>query len=160
EPVKEIGTILDSQSALLTEIPSIWPIKNGIGHISQLFGQNENPFTGQYYIHKGIDLSTYRQGDPIVATADGQVVTVDYEGGGFGNYIIIKHKHGFYTRYAHLQSFRVHTGQKVQQGEVIGYIGNTGLSTGPHLHYEVHIGSDVVDPYKYLNIRSGLVRSR
>ncbi|MDR1950154.1 MAG: M23 family metallopeptidase [Spirochaetaceae bacterium] len=158
EPVKELGTLLDSQSALLTEIPSIWPIKSGIGHISMFFGQNENPFTGQYYIHKGIDLSTYRQGDPIVATADGQVVTVDYDGGGFGNYVIIKHKHGFYTRYGHMLSFRVKTGQKVQQGEVIGYIGNTGLSTGPHVHYEVHIGSDVVDPYKYLNIRSTLTR--
>jgi murein DD-endopeptidase MepM/ murein hydrolase activator NlpD len=154
EPVKEIGTLLTAQSALLTEIPNIWPIKGGIGHISMYFGQNENPFTGQYYIHKGIDLSTYRQGDPIVATADGQVVTMENDVNGFGYYIIIKHKHGFYTRYAHMQSFRVKVGQRVQQGEVIGYIGNTGLSTGPHVHYEVHIGSDVVDPYKYLNIRS------
>ncbi len=159
EPVKEIGNLLDSQNTLLTDIPSMWPIKGGIGHISMFFGQNENPFTGQWYIHKGIDLSTYRQGDPVIATADGQVVTVDYDIGGFGNYIIIKHKHGFYTRYAHLQSFRVQKGQKVQQGQVIGYIGNTGLSTGPHLHYEVHIGSDVVDPLKYLNIRSSLAKS-
>ncbi|MDR0561840.1 MAG: M23 family metallopeptidase [Spirochaetaceae bacterium] len=160
EPIKEIGVLLDSQSALLTEIPSIWPIKGGIGHISMFFGQNENPFTGQYYIHKGVDLSTYRQGDPIVATADGQVVTIDYEHSGFGNNVIIKHKHGFYTRYAHMLTIRVKTGQRVQQGEVIGYIGNTGLSTGPHLHYEVHIGSDVVDPYKYINIRSALSKNR
>jgi murein DD-endopeptidase MepM/ murein hydrolase activator NlpD len=159
EPVKEIGTLLDSQSALLTEIPSVWPIKGGIGHISMFFGQNENPFTGQYYIHKGIDMSTYRQGDAIVAAADGQVVTVDYDATGFGNYIIIKHKHGFYTRYGHMQQFRVTTGQRVQQGETIGYIGNTGLSTGPHLHYEVHIGSDVVDPFKYLNIRSSIAKN-
>jgi murein DD-endopeptidase MepM/ murein hydrolase activator NlpD len=158
EPVKEIGTLLDSQSALLTEIPSIWPIKGGIGHISMFFGQNENPFTGQYYIHKGIDLSTYRQGDPLVATADGQVVTIDYDENGFGNYIIIKHKHGYYTRYGHLQGFKAKIGQRVQQGEVIGYIGNTGLSTGPHVHYEVHIGSDVVDPYKYINIRSSIAK--
>jgi murein DD-endopeptidase MepM/ murein hydrolase activator NlpD len=154
EPLQELKTILDSQNTLLTEIPSIWPIKGGIGHISTFFGQTIHPFTGQYYIHKGIDLSTYRQGDPIVATADGQVVTVDSEQGGFGNYIIIRHKHGFYTRYAHLLSFRVTTGQRVQQGEIIGYIGNTGLSTGPHLHYEVHIGSDVVDPFKFITIRS------
>jgi murein DD-endopeptidase MepM/ murein hydrolase activator NlpD len=159
EPVKELGILLDSQSALLTEIPSVWPIKGGIGHISMFFGQNENPFTGQYYIHKGIDLSTYRQGDVIVATADGQVVTVDYDATGFGNYVIIKHKHGFYTRYGHMQQFRVTTGQRVQQGEAIGYIGNTGLSTGPHLHYEVHIGSDVVDPLKYLNIRSTIAKN-
>jgi murein DD-endopeptidase MepM/ murein hydrolase activator NlpD len=158
-PIKEIGILLDSQGVLLTETPSIWPIRGGIGHISMSFGQNENPFTGQYYIHKGIDLSTYRQGDPIVATADGQVVAVENDQGGFGNNVIIRHKHGFYTRYAHMLSFRVSTGQKVQQGEIIGYIGNTGLSTGPHLHYEVHIGSDVVDPYKYLNIRSTIARS-
>ncbi|MDR2758821.1 MAG: M23 family metallopeptidase [Spirochaetaceae bacterium] len=159
EPLQELRTILDSQNILLTEIPSIWPIKGGIGHISQFFGQNIHPFTGLYYIHKGIDLSTYRQGDPIVATADGQVVTIDSEQGGFGNYIIIRHKHGFYTRYAHMLSFRVTTGQRVQQGEVIGYIGNTGLSTGPHLHYEVHIGSDVVDPFKFITIRSSNSRN-
>jgi murein DD-endopeptidase MepM/ murein hydrolase activator NlpD len=158
-PVTEIGDLINSQNALLTDIPSMWPIRGGIGHISMLFGQNPNPFTGQYYIHKGIDLSTYRQGDPIIATADGQVVTVDIDLTGFGNYVIIKHKHGFYTRYAHLQSFAVTTGQRVQQGQVIGRIGNTGLSTGPHLHYEVHIGSDVVDPLKYINIRSDIANS-
>ncbi len=156
DPVRELGDLLSAQSSLLTDIPNLWPVKGGIGHISMFFGQNENPFTGQWYIHKGVDISTYRQGDPILATADGQVVTVDYDLGGFGNYIIIKHKHGFYTRYAHLQSFRVQKGQKVEQGQIIGYIGNTGLSTGPHLHYEVHIGSDVVDPMKYLNIRASL----
>jgi murein DD-endopeptidase MepM/ murein hydrolase activator NlpD len=159
EPVREIGTLLDSQSALLTEIPSIWPIKGGIGHISMFFGQNEHPFSGQYYIHKGIDLSTYRSGDPIVATADGQVVTIDYDNDGFGNSLIIKHKHGYYTRYAHMQGFKVKIGQRVQQHEVIGWIGNTGLSTGPHLHYEVHVGSDVVDPYKYINIRSSIAKN-
>jgi murein DD-endopeptidase MepM/ murein hydrolase activator NlpD len=158
-PIQEIGLLLDSQSALLTEIPSIWPIRGGIGHISSYFGQMPNPFTGLYYIHKGIDISTYRQGDPIVATADGQVVTVDFDAGGFGNNVIIRHKHGFYTRYAHMLSFTVRVGQRVQQGEVIGYIGNTGLSTGPHLHYEVHIGSDVVDPYKYITIRSSIARA-
>jgi murein DD-endopeptidase MepM/ murein hydrolase activator NlpD len=158
-PVEEIGGLIDSQNALLTDIPSVYPIRGGIGHISQLFGQNPNPFTGQYYIHKGLDLSTYRQGDPIIATADGQVVTVDVDLAGFGNYVIIKHKYGFYTRYAHMQSFSVTAGQRVQQGQVIGRIGNTGLSTGPHLHYEVHVGSDVVDPLKYINIRSSIANS-
>jgi murein DD-endopeptidase MepM/ murein hydrolase activator NlpD len=157
DPVKEIGTLINSQSALLTEIPSVWPVKDGKGNITMFFGQNINPFTGQYYIHKGIDIATYRAGDPIVATADGQVVTVDYTSD-FGNYIVIKHKHGYYTRYAHMLSFRVKLGQRVQQNEVIGYIGSTGLSTGPHLHYEVHVGSDVVDPYKYINIRSSIAR--
>ncbi len=152
QPIQEIGKLLDSQNTLFSDIPNMWPIKGGIGHVSMAFGQNRHPFTGQWYIHKGVDLSTYRSGDPILATADGQVVTSEYDPG-FGNYIIIKHKHGFYTRYAHMQSFRVQRGQYVQQGQIIGYIGNSGVSTGPHLHYEVHIGSDVVDPMKYLNIK-------
>jgi len=157
DPIKEIGTLLDSQSALLTEIPSIWPVRGGIGNIMMFFGQNIHPITGQYYIHKGIDIATYRSGDPIVATADGQVVTAEYAYD-FGNYVIVRHKHGYYTRYAHMQRYIVSVGQRVQQGEVIGYIGNTGISTGPHLHYEVHIGSDVVDPYRYITIRSSIAR--
>jgi murein DD-endopeptidase MepM/ murein hydrolase activator NlpD len=158
-PIREVGALLNSQSALLTEIPSIWPVRGGIGIITAFFGQNIHPFTGQYYIHKGIDIATSRSGDPVVATADGQVVTAEYAYD-FGNYIIIRHKHGYYTRYAHLQSFRAGVGQRVQQGEVIGYIGNTGISTGAHLHYEVHIGSDVVDPYRYITIRSSMARGR
>ena len=158
QPIKEIGNLLDSQSALLTEIPSIWPVKNGLGSITMFFGQNVNPISGQYYIHKGIDIATFRAGDPVVATADGQVVTAEWAYD-FGNYVIIRHRHGYYTRYAHLQSFnRLTVGQRVQQGEVIGYIGSTGISTGPHLHYEVHIGSDVVDPYRYITMRSSMAR--
>lgn len=152
-PVKELGAVLNSKNALLTEIPNIWPIKGGIGHISMTFGQNRNPFTGQWYIHTGVDFSTFRSGDPIIAAADGEVATVTYDFG-YGNNIIIKHKHGFYTRYAHLQSFRAYKGQKVQQGQVIGYIGNTGLSTGPHVHFEVHLGASLVDPMKFVMLRA------
>jgi len=159
EPIKQIGSLLDSQSTMLTEIPSIWPVKNGMGNITMFFGHNINPITGQYYIHKGIDIATYRAGDPVVATADGQVVTAEFSYD-FGYYVIIRHKHGYYTRYAHLSNYRVYVGQRVQQGEVIGYIGNTGISTGPHLHYEVHIGSDVVDPYRYITIRSSMTKGR
>lgn len=152
-PVKELGSVLNSKSALLTEIPNIWPIKGGIGHISMTFGQNRNPFTGQWYIHTGVDFSTFRSGDPVIAAADGEVVMVTYDFG-YGNNVTIKHKHGFYTRYAHLQSFRAYKGQKVQQGQVIGYIGNTGLSTGPHIHFEVHLGASLVDPIKFVMLRS------
>lgn len=152
QPIEQIGKMLESQGALFSEIPSIWPLKNGIGHISMEFGQNKHPITGQWYIHKGLDFSTWRSGDPVVSTADGQVVTVAFDTS-FGNYVIVKHKHGIYTRYAHLNSFRVKKGEYVEQGQVIGTVGNTGITTGPHLHYEVHIGSDVVDPAKYINVK-------
>ncbi len=152
QPVEEIGKMLENQGTLFTDIPNIWPIKNGIGHISMAFGQNIHPITQQWYIHKGLDFSTWRSGDPVIATANGQVVTVGYDES-FGNNVIIKHKHGIYTRYAHLSTIRVHKGDMVTQRQVIGTIGQTGIATGPHLHYEVHIGSSVVDPAKYVNIK-------
>ncbi len=151
KPIEQIGKMLKTQQNLFTEIPSICPVKNPNYHISMAFGPNLHPINGTWYIHKGLDFSTWRSGDAVLATASGQVVTVAFDNS-FGNYIIIKHNHGMYTRYAHLNSFRVKKGQIVDQGDIIGTIGNTGVSTGPHLHYEVHIGSDVVDPAKYINI--------
>jgi len=151
EPIEQVGKMLKTQQNLFTEIPSINPVKNPNAHVSMAFGPNVHPLNGSWYIHKGIDFSTWRSGDPVMATASGQVVTVGFDNS-FGNYIIIKHNHGIYTRYAHLNSTRVKKGQLVEQGTTIGTIGNTGISTGPHLHYEVHIGSDVVDPAKYINI--------
>jgi murein DD-endopeptidase MepM/ murein hydrolase activator NlpD len=153
EPIEQIGYLLRNQNSVMTDIPNIWPIKGGIGHISMYFGQNINPFTGQWYTHTGLDISTFGQGDPIVATADGVVVSLSYDSG-YGNNIVLRHKHGFYTRYAHLQAFRVRRGQQVKQGQLIGLLGNTGLTTGPHVHYEVHLGRDVIDPTKFLNIRA------
>ena len=151
QPIDEIRKVLEAQGTIFSDIPSVWPLKGGVGHISMAFGQNIHPINGQWYIHKGMDFSTYRSGDPIIATANGQVVTISYDSG-LGNYVIVKHKHGFYTRYAHMSQSLVTIGQFVSQGDVIGRIGNTGISTGPHLHYEVHIGSDVVDPAKYINV--------
>jgi murein DD-endopeptidase MepM/ murein hydrolase activator NlpD len=89
-----------------------------------------------------------------MAAADGKVVSVAYDTS-MGNNIIIEHKHGFLTRYAHLSAFKVQKGAIVKQGQIIGYIGNTGLSTGPHLHYEVHLGTETIDPLQFLNIRVG-----
>ena len=151
EPIEQVGKMLKTQQNLFTEIPSINPVKNPNTHVSMPFGPNVHPLNGNWYIHKGMDFSTWRSGDPVMATANGQVVTVGFDNS-FGNFVIIKHNHGIYTRYAHLSSFRVKKGQLVDQGQIIGNIGNTGISTGPHLHYEVHIGSDVVDPAKYINI--------
>ncbi|MCL2042571.1 MAG: M23 family metallopeptidase [Treponema sp.] len=157
EPIRDIGGIIRSQSTLLTDIPSAWPVQGGAGRISMYFGNNINPFTGQYYLHRGVDISTGRHGDPLIATANGTIATIDYAPD-YGIYIIIRHKHGYFTRYAHMHRVNVRLGQQVQQGDVIGYIGSTGLSTGPHVHYEVQLGSDIVDPYTYLITRSRTAR--
>ncbi len=149
EQVKLLGQLYGSKYAL-TSIPTVWPIKSGLGLISMYFGQNKNPFTNMWYIHKGLDINTRGMGDPVCATANGEVIQVTFEPS-YGNFITIKHQFGFYTRYAHLQATKVTKGQKVQQGQIIGWLGNTGLTTGPHLHYEIHLGTDVVDPLKYLN---------
>ena len=152
QPIEQIGRMLETQNSLFSDIPSIWPVRSPQLHVSMAFGPTIHPITGQWYIHKGIDLSTWRSGDNIYATAKGQVVNVGYDSG-YGNNVIIKHKHGIYTRYAHMNSVYVAKGEFINQYHVIGTIGNTGVTTGPHLHYEVHIGSDVVDPIKYLNIK-------
>jgi murein DD-endopeptidase MepM/ murein hydrolase activator NlpD len=151
--LEKASSLLSGQKEIMTEIPNIWPIKGGIGHISMYFGQNENPFSaGQWYLHSGIDISTFRQGDPVVAAADGKVIGLGYDPG-LGNSVTIQHSHGFLTRYAHLRTFRVAKGQQVSQGQIIGSVGNTGKSTGPHLHYEVHLGTSIIDPLRFLNVR-------
>lgn len=152
DPVEQFGKMFDSRAVLFREIPSIWPVTNPNAHISMVFGPNVHPITGQWYVHKGIDFSTFRSGDRVVATADGYVAMAGYDLS-FGNYVIIKHKHGIYTRYAHMMYSTVKKGQYVSQRDLIGYVGNTGVTTGPHLHYEIHIGSDVVDPARYINIK-------
>lgn len=152
-PLSEIEKVLSAQKDLLVDIPTLWPVKGVRGRVTSLFGPTLHPFSGQWYIHKGIDIA-FGYGVPIVATARGKIVQIDSEPMGFGNYVVIRHKYGFYTKYAHLQRILVTRGQEVQQGEVIGTMGNTGLSTGPHIHYEVRVGSEVVDPAKYLNISS------
>jgi murein DD-endopeptidase MepM/ murein hydrolase activator NlpD len=134
----------------ITEIPSIWPIRGGLGTVTMFFGENAHPITGQTFFHNGIDISTYRSGDAIIATADGKVIIAEYDVE-YGNLIKIEHNHGFHTLYAHMEVLRIQVGQRVQQGEIIGNIGNTGISTGPHLHYEIHLFSEVVNPLLYIN---------
>jgi murein DD-endopeptidase MepM/ murein hydrolase activator NlpD len=152
--LEKIATLLAGQKEIMSEIPNIWPIQGGIGHISMYYGQNENPFSsGQWYLHNGIDISTFRQGDPIVATADGKVIDASYDSS-LGNCVTIQHSHGFLTRYGHLRAFAVKKGQAVTQGQVIGYLGNTGRTTGPHVHYEVHLGTSIIDPLRFLNVRN------
>lgn len=154
-PLKSLNSLLQSNNAVLTEIPNIWPLR-GAAHLSMYYGQNENPFTGQWFLNKGVDISSYRTGDAVLSTADGSVSALGFDPT-MGNYIVVQHNHGFVTRYGHLMAFRVAKGQKVTQGQIIGLLGGTGLTTGPYLHYEVHLGSGVVDPVKFLNLRATAV---
>jgi murein DD-endopeptidase MepM/ murein hydrolase activator NlpD len=127
--------------------PNLWPVE---GQVTGSFGERIDPFNGEGAFHSGVDIgSSY--GHPIVAPADG-VVTVTETMGGYGKTIMIDHGSGISTRYGHLSGFAVTAGQHVQRGDIIGYVGESGRSTGPHLHYEVRINDTPVNPYKYLRM--------
>jgi len=149
--LEDIGLILASQKSLLSDIPTSWPLKGVNGWVTQIFGPSIHPIRRHWYLHRGLDLA-FLYGTPIVATANGKVVKLEYDPQGFGLYIDIQHNYGFKTRYAHLQRQLVELGQVVVQGDVIGTMGSSGQSTGTHLHYEVMIGTQLVDPLKFLNM--------
>lgn len=133
------------QHTLLASTPSIWPVR---GYLSAAFGNRADPFTGQRDFHPGLDIST-PIGTRVQAPADGVVVTTA-EKGAYGNTIIIDHGFGIVTRYGHLSGFNVKPGQSVHRGEVIGFVGSTGRSTGPHLHYEVWVRDQAQNPIQYI----------
>jgi murein DD-endopeptidase MepM/ murein hydrolase activator NlpD len=127
------------------DAPSLWPVQ---GPVTSSFGERQDPFNGEGAFHKGIDIFA-GIGQAIHAPANG---TVLYAGpaSGYGREIIIDHGRGIHTIYGHLSGFAVVAGQDVQRGDVIGYVGSAGRSTGPHLHYEVRIGDTPVNPHKYM----------
>ena len=116
--------------------------------ITSRFGYRKDPFSGYKRPHKGLDFGAMR-GTPIMATADGRV-TMSKRVPTFGKVVIINHGFGFETVYGHMQSFNVKVGDKVKRRDVIGLVGNTGRSKGPHLHYEVRVNSKQVDPLDYV----------
>lgn len=125
----------------------IMPLSNG--RLTSRFGYRKDPFTGARSFHTGIDLAA-PTGTPIQATLDGTVAATGYSTV-YGNYIIVTHEHNYQSLYAHLSSFSVKRGQAVSQGMIIAKVGNTGYSTGPHLHFSVYKNGQVVDPYSVLN---------
>ncbi len=159
DPLGQIGNLLQTQRKLLQDIPSLWPLQGGIGWVTFPFGPAIHPFTGRWYTHTGIDIA-HQIGSPVIATGNGVVRKVEYDMLGYGIHIEIEHSYGFSTLYAHLQRAYVSKGDKVKRGQVIAALGSTGQSTGPHLHYEVRIARQVVDPSSYLNIASGFIASR
>ncbi len=126
--------------------PSLWPVQ---GIVTSSFGARLDPFNGEGAFHTGIDIAT-SVGDAIRAPADGTVLKAG-RGTGYGREIILDHGHGIETLYAHLSGFAVTAGQEVRRGDILGYVGSSGHSTGPHLHYEVRIRDTPVNPYKYLH---------
>ena len=136
---------LEDQKVLLSSTPSIWPTK---GWLSSRFGYRISPFTQRKEMHKGLDIST-RLNTPIVAPADGIIIKTGWNGS-FGRMISIRHGNGYITKYAHLNKILVKKGQAVKRGEKLGLVGQTGRSTGPHLHYEVHLKGVPVNPLRYI----------
>jgi murein DD-endopeptidase MepM/ murein hydrolase activator NlpD len=127
--------------------PNLWPVE---GQVTGSFGERIDPFNGEGAFHSGVDISS-AYGHPVIAPADGIVTFADFMGG-YGKAIMMDHGHGIATRYGHLSGFAVTVGQHVHRGDTIGYVGLSGRSTGPHLHYEVRINDTPVNPYKYLRI--------
>ena len=136
---------IQHQKSLLACTPAIKPTR---GWVSSKFGYRKSPFTGLREFHGGLDVAT-RQGTPVIASADG-VVTFSGRNGGLGKMIKISHGYGKVTRYAHLHEILVQRGDRVKRGDKIGLVGNTGRSTAPHLHYEVHVNGIPVNPEKYI----------
>jgi murein DD-endopeptidase MepM/ murein hydrolase activator NlpD len=127
--------------------PNLWPVE---GQVTGSFGERIDPFNGEGAFHSGVDISAI-VGSAVIAPADGTVTFADFLGG-YGRAIMVDHGHGITTRYGHLSSFAVAAGQYIHRGDTIGYVGLSGRSTGPHLHYEVRINDAPVNPYKYLRL--------
>ena len=145
---KNLGSLvnlMESQTARLATTPTIWPAQ---GWVSSPFGYRIDPFTGKRTFHRGIDIAT-NFGNPIVATADGNVIEAAYDKF-FGRTVIISHGGGIVTQYCHLDKYIVKAGQRIKRGELLGYVGKTGKALGPHLHYEIRINDTSVNPYNYI----------
>ena len=145
ESVGEIKDYLRVQRDIYVATPKGTPV---IGGISSYYGNREHPRSGEENFHSGIDISS-SPGNPVKATADG-IVSFSGWSGGSGNLVVLEHGHGFSTFYAHNRSIPVKVGQKVKRGDIIGYVGSTGNSTGPHVHYEIWKDGKSIDPVKYL----------
>ena len=143
-----VRTGVERRQALASATPSIWPVA---GWLSSSFGSRRDPFTGNSDFHPGLDISADK-GQPVLATADGTITNASYNGN-YGNLVVIDHGFGIVTKYGHLARFAVMTGQQIQRGEIVGFVGSTGRSTSPHLHYEVWVNDKLTNPLRLLGPR-------
>jgi murein DD-endopeptidase MepM/ murein hydrolase activator NlpD len=142
----EITGLIRNKDKKLACIPAIQPVSNkNLTRIASGFGMRIDPVYGSPRMHKGLDF-TAPAGTPIYATGNGQVVQAGNAGDGYGNHVIINHGYGYKSLYAHMVRVKVRRGQSVQRGQVIGWVGSTGKSTGPHCHYEVIINGNQINP--------------
>lgn len=145
----EIIVLAKQKEKLLAAIPAIQPVKNeDLKRMASGFGYRSDPFTKIRKFHYGMDF-TSPTGTPIYATGDGMVLKADNSLSGYGNHIEINHGYGYVTLYAHLSKYNCHPGQKVKRGDIIGYVGSTGRSEAPHLHYEVIKNGEKVNPINF-----------
>ena len=145
----EILRLAKNKEKFLSSIPAIQPVKNEqLKRMASGFGYRSDPFTKARKMHKGMDF-TAPTGTPVFATGDGVVRRADAGASGFGNHIVISHGFGYETTYAHLSRYNCRPGKRVKRGDIIGFVGSTGRSQAPHLHYEVHKGGRVVNPINF-----------
>lgn len=142
----EITSFIKNKEELLASTPAIQPVSNkDLKRVASGFGYRIDPVYKTVKFHAGLDF-TAPQGTPIYATANGVVRTAGNLGNGFGNHVVINHGYGYETLYGHMFRIKVRSGERIKRGEIIGWVGNTGKSTGPHCHYEVHKNGRTLDP--------------
>lgn len=145
----DIADLVKNKEKLLAATPSIQPISNkNLNRVASGFGYRIDPIYKDRRLHAGLDF-TAPSGTPIYATADGVIRDAGFNTGGYGNRVVINHGFGYQTTYSHMYRIKARVGERVKRGEVIGYVGSTGKSTGPHCHYEVHRNGVPVDPIYY-----------
>ena len=143
---EQIDGLMKNKELLLSHTPAIQPVSNkDLNRIASGFGYRIDPVYKTVKMHAGLDFAA-PQGTPIYATANGSVTTAGNKGNGYGNHVIINHGYGYETLYGHMVKVKSRPGQKVARGEIIGWVGSTGKSTGPHCHYEVHKNGNKIDP--------------
>jgi len=149
ESLEEIAKLAEKKEKLLAAIPAIQPVTNeNLKRMASGYGMRTDPFTKVRKMHKGMDFSAPR-GTPIYAPGDGKVMRADSRATGYGKHIRIDHGYGYETRYAHLYKYNVKKGQRVKRGDVIGFVGSTGRSQAPHLHYEIHKDKKSINPINF-----------
>ncbi len=143
---QQLTKLISQRSDLVNSIPAIMPVANrDLKRMASGFGYRLDPFYHTFTFHGGMDF-TAETGTEVYATGDGRVVKRQSDAWGYGNHIVVNHGHGYTTVYAHLSRFAVSNGSKVKRGQLIGYVGSTGRSTGPHLHYEVRRNNNPLNP--------------